>query len=79
MADLPDGTVTLLSRDVDHSTEMVKRLQDRYGEVLARHRGLLRAAFAAHGGTEVDTQRRSASAPPMPGRGRREMATTASA
>jgi class 3 adenylate cyclase len=56
MAELPGGTVTLLFTDVDHSTELVKRLQEQYGEALARHRELLRAAFAAHGGTEVDTQ-----------------------
>src|SRR6266511_1483259 len=56
MTDLTEGTVTWPFTDVDHSTELVKRLQDRYGEVLARHRGLLRAAFDAHIGNEVDTQ-----------------------
>ncbi|MBA3366166.1 MAG: hypothetical protein H0U03_10350 [Actinobacteria bacterium] len=56
MAALPGGTVTFLFTDVDGSTELVKRLQERYGAVLATHRGLLRAAFAEHGGTEVDTQ-----------------------
>jgi class 3 adenylate cyclase len=56
VADLPHGTVTLLFSDVDHSTELVKRLQERYAEVLARHRELLREAFAAQGGAEVDTQ-----------------------
>ena len=56
MADLPDGTVTFLFTDVDRSTELVKRLQERYGPVLAEHRALLRAAFAEHGGAEVDTQ-----------------------
>jgi class 3 adenylate cyclase len=56
MAKLPSGTVTLLFTDVDRSTELVKRLQDRYGAVLATHRDVLRAAFAEHGGIEVDTQ-----------------------
>jgi len=56
MARLPRGTVTLLFTDVDHSTDLVKRLQERYAEVLARHRELLRAAFTTYGGTEVDTQ-----------------------
>src|SRR5689334_20383490 len=56
MGDLPGGTVTLLFTDVDHSTDLVKRLQERYAEALARHRTLLRAAFAMHGGAEVDTQ-----------------------
>jgi class 3 adenylate cyclase len=56
MAELPSGTVTFLFTDLDRSTELVKRLQDRYSAVLAKHRDLLRAAFAAHGGVEVDTQ-----------------------
>lgn len=56
MAGLPSGTVTLLFTDVDHSTDLVKRLQEAYGDVLARHRELLRAACSEHGGTEVDTQ-----------------------
>jgi class 3 adenylate cyclase len=56
MAKLPSGTVTLLFTDVDRSTELVKRLQERYGAVLAKHRDVLRAAFADHGGTEIDTQ-----------------------
>jgi class 3 adenylate cyclase len=56
MARLPSGTVTFLFTDVDRSTELVKTLQERYGAVLAKHRDVLRAAFAKHGGTEVDTQ-----------------------
>jgi class 3 adenylate cyclase len=55
-ADLPGGTVTLLFTDVDSSSELVKRLGERYGAVLATHRDLLRTAFAAHGGVEIDTQ-----------------------
>jgi class 3 adenylate cyclase len=56
MTELRRGTVTLLFTDVDRSTELVKRLQERYGGVLAEHRELLRCAFTAHGGVEVDTQ-----------------------
>jgi len=56
LADLPTGTVTLLFSDVDGSTELVKRLGERYGEVLADHRTLLRHAFAEHRGVEIDTQ-----------------------
>jgi class 3 adenylate cyclase len=56
VADLPEGTVTFLFTDVDRSTELVKRLQERYGAVLAKHRALLRAAFVEHGGAEIDTQ-----------------------
>ncbi len=56
MIELPGGTVTLLFTDVAQSTELVKRLQEDYGDVLATHRALLRAAFAEHSGAEVDTQ-----------------------
>jgi len=34
----------------------VRLLGDRYDEVLAEHQRLLRTAFAAHGGHEIDTQ-----------------------
>lgn len=53
---MPGGTVTLLFTDVAQSTELVKRLQQDYGDVLATHRSLLRAAFTEHGGAEIDTQ-----------------------
>lgn len=56
MAELPGGTVTLLFTDIDGSTELVKKLRERYPEVVAEHRRLLRESFAEHGGTEVDTQ-----------------------
>src|SRR6266516_7177691 len=56
LSELPTGTVTLLFSDVDRSTELVKRLGGRYGDVLAQHRELLRHAFTAHGGVEIDTQ-----------------------
>jgi class 3 adenylate cyclase len=56
VAELPGGTVTFLFTDVDRSTELLKALRERYGPVLATHRALLRAAFAEHGGAEVDTQ-----------------------
>ena len=54
--DLPPGTVTLLFTDIEGSTRLLHELGDRYPDVLAQHRDLLRAAFAAHGGYEVDTQ-----------------------
>src|SRR5262249_23920432 len=56
MPELPTGTVTFLFTDVEGSTRLLKQLRDRYGEVLADHRRILRAAFAAHGGQEIDTQ-----------------------
>lgn len=45
MAELPSGTVTFLFTDIEGSTRLLKQLRDRYGEVLAEHRRILRAAF----------------------------------
>ena len=56
MSKLPTGTVTLLFTDIEGSTWLLQDLGDRYRRVLAEHRGLLRAAFADHGGHEVSTQ-----------------------
>jgi len=56
MAELPSGAVTFLFTDIEGSTRLVKQLRERYGEVLQEHQRLLRAAFEAHGGHEVDTQ-----------------------
>ena len=52
----PSGTVTLLFTDIEGSTRLLRALGDRYAEVLAAHNELLRAAWATHGGYEVDTQ-----------------------
>ena len=54
--DLPTGTVTFLFTDIEGSTQLLKQLGGSYGEVLAEHQRILRAAFAAHRGREVDTQ-----------------------
>jgi YVTN family beta-propeller protein len=56
MPELPSGTITFLFTDVEGSTRLLKQLRDRYGEVLADHRRILRAAFEEHGGQEIDTQ-----------------------
>jgi class 3 adenylate cyclase len=56
MSELPGGTLTVLHTDVEDSTPLTMHLGGRYAEVLATHRALLRAAFAAHEGYEVDTQ-----------------------
>ena len=49
--------VTFLFTKMSGSTELLQHLGDyRYGEVLAEHQRLLRAAFEAEGGQEVDTQ-----------------------
>ncbi|MFN2521491.1 MAG: NB-ARC domain-containing protein, partial [Candidatus Limnocylindria bacterium] len=56
MATLPSGTVTLLFTDIEGSTQLLHGLGERYAETLADHRRIVRAAFLAHGGVEVDTQ-----------------------
>ena len=56
MSELPSGTLTVLHTDIEGSTLLTVHLGDRYPEVLATHCALLRAAFAAHEGHEVDTQ-----------------------
>jgi predicted ATPase/class 3 adenylate cyclase len=54
---LPTGTVTLLFTDIEGSTRLLRELgTDGYAEALADHRRLLRDAFTAAGGVEVDTQ-----------------------
>jgi predicted ATPase/class 3 adenylate cyclase len=55
--DLPVGTVTFLFTDVEGSTKLLHALGAAgYAEALAEHRRILRDAFTAHGGVEVDTQ-----------------------
>ncbi len=56
MRELPAGTVTLLFTDVEGSTELLAEHGDAYADLLAEHRRLLREAFDARGGSEVDTQ-----------------------
>ena len=56
MSELPSGTVTFLFTDVEGSTALLRRLRDGYADVLADHQRLLRDAFTASGGSEIDTQ-----------------------
>jgi len=56
MATLPSGTVTFVFSDIEGSTALMKRLGDRYGDVLADHRRLMRETLCARGGVEIDTQ-----------------------
>jgi hypothetical protein len=57
MRELPRGKVTFLFTDVQGSTRLLDELgAERYAEALAEHRRVLREAFAAHSGVEVDTQ-----------------------
>ena len=50
------GTVTLLFTDIEGSTRLLHQLGDDYAVLLSDHRRILRTAFQAHGGREVDTQ-----------------------
>jgi predicted ATPase len=55
--DLPIGTVTFLFTDVEGSTRLLNSLgAEEYAKALADHRRVIRAASAAEGGVEVDTQ-----------------------
>jgi predicted ATPase/class 3 adenylate cyclase len=56
VAPLPRGTVALLFTDIEGSTRLLERLGDGYGAVLQRHRDVLAAVFAAHGGVVVETE-----------------------
>jgi class 3 adenylate cyclase len=53
---LPTGVVTFLLADIEDSTGLVTQLGDRYSELLADVRKLLRAAIRASGGREVDVR-----------------------
>jgi predicted ATPase/class 3 adenylate cyclase len=54
---LPTGTVTFLFTDVEGSTRLLDELgAEGYADALTEHRRVLREAFTAHGGVEVDTQ-----------------------
>jgi predicted ATPase/class 3 adenylate cyclase len=56
MRDLPTGTITLLFTDIEGSTHLLQRVGERYAELLNECRTLLRTAFSAYHGQEVDTQ-----------------------
>jgi class 3 adenylate cyclase len=56
MDELPTGALTFLHTDIEGSTPLIERLGDRYADVQRTHQEMLRAAWADHGGVEVDTQ-----------------------
>ena len=56
MQHLPAGTVTLLFTDIEGSTRLLQQLGERYADILAECRQLLRRAFQQWNGHEVDTQ-----------------------
>ena len=56
MEQLPAGTVTFLFTDIEGSTRLLQRLGDDWPAVIADHNRILREAFEAAGGREVDRQ-----------------------
>src|SRR6478735_4653443 len=53
----PAGTATFLFTDIEGSTSLEERIGTaRYAEARERHRAILRAAVAAHGGIEQGTE-----------------------
>ena len=56
MSGLPSGTVTFVFTDIEGSTQLLKQLGDRYAEVLAEHRRIVRDTFTHADGVEIDTQ-----------------------
>jgi len=55
-AALPTGFVTLLMTDIEGSTRLLRRLGDRYGDLLNDVRGILRTAVLRAGGREIDAR-----------------------
>lgn len=53
---LPTGTVSLLFSDIEGSTALLSRLGSNYAAALSGQRRIMRAAWAAHGGTELGTE-----------------------
>lgn len=56
MTTLPSGTVTFVFSDIEASTTLLKQLGERYGDLIAEHRRIVRDTFGAHNGGEIDTQ-----------------------
>ncbi len=55
-AALPTGFVTLLMTDIEGSTALLRRLADRYRDLLNDVRCILREAVSRAGGREIDTR-----------------------
>ena len=53
---LPQGLVTLVMTDIEGSTELLRRLDDRYAKLLAAVRRILRAAVRKTGGREAEAR-----------------------
>ena len=50
------ATATFLFSDIEGSTQLLRSHRHEYASILADHHRLLREAFAAHGGKEIDNQ-----------------------
>ena len=55
-ADLPTGFLTMLMTDMEGSTAVLRRLGDRYGQLLDEVRGVLRNAVESAGGRQIDAR-----------------------
>jgi class 3 adenylate cyclase len=53
--DLPSGLVAFVFTDVEGSTRLLRHLDEEYPAVLGRHFDVLRAAWDAHRGHEINT------------------------
>src|SRR6266576_2585471 len=56
MSTLPGGTVTFVFTDIEGSTRLLQELGDDFADVAREHRRIVRDAFGARAGTEIDTQ-----------------------
>lgn len=54
--DLPTGVVTFMFTDIEGSTRLVRELGDRYGDVLADQRRILRDVWQDWRGVERSTE-----------------------
>jgi len=51
----PSGTVTFLFSDIEGSTQLLHRIDDKYAQALEEQREIMRAAFQQFAGYEIDT------------------------
>jgi len=55
LSELPRGTITFLFTDIERSTDLAREFGAEFGRIRSDHRRVLREAFTAHGGHEIDT------------------------
>src|SRR4029450_9988294 len=56
MTTLPSGTVTFAFTHIEGPPALLKRLGERYAELIADHRRIVRDSFGEHAGVEIDMQ-----------------------